>query len=774
MEMRTIPKDVPTQEAALPNPVEDLATQVAAILASNWRRGHCCTADELFINYPRLRDVPEQAIRVIYEEICQRQLAGHSPSLDEYEARYPQWREEIALLLEVHRTLEVPVRPSQFPERGDTLGEYRLLSELGSGALGKVYLAEHPFLAGRLVIIKVTPREGQEHLTLARLQHSYIVPIYGASDFVDLNIRQIVMPCLGGAALHQILHHIRKTPVPERKGIDLLNAIPRCSTDQRLVWKGRGGSWEYLMRASFADAIAWIGMCLAEGLQYAHERGMVHLDLKPSNILLTADGVPMLLDFHLAREPVIPGRPISGSVGGTPGYMPTEQIATMRAIRWSNPIVLPVDARADIFGLGRCLAEALGATFPVHPDMLREETAERLKQVPPGLREILVHCLENDAKDRYQKASDLVEDIRRHLTNQPLKFAANHGLKHRWTKWRRRHPYAVLILFAVFAAIAELGAFGHRLYSQWEQHETEARHLLDRGHEQFLRGDYHPAVETLTAGISHADQGPGHEDVGTKLRERLRQANRAELATNLHAFTEQARFRYGDEHLPDPTRQRLVDQCREAWSAREQLLDTTVELPSVLEHQICNDLLDIAILWADSHTRLNAESRESIQDAMAMLTEAQTIFGTSAALWHQQQSMRSKLGEKPEPAESAPAPKTAWERFILARFLVLHEQIEAAEQQLDAAIADDPRAFWPWFWKGLCAYRQKRYDDAASAFTVCTALAPSSGECYFNRALAWAAAGKNSRAIADCEKALQLQPSLTPAQQLLVRLQSRV
>src|SRR4029078_4238539 len=79
----------------------------------------------------------------------------------------------------------------------------------------------------------------------------------------------------------------------------------------------------FLSRTSYARAIAWLGVCLADALHYAHERGLLHLDLKPSNVLWAADGQPMLLDFHLARAP-IPAGAAPATLGGTAASMAPE------------------------------------------------------------------------------------------------------------------------------------------------------------------------------------------------------------------------------------------------------------------------------------------------------------------------------------------------------------------------------------------------------------------------------------------------------------------
>src|SRR5207253_663699 len=87
-----------------------------------------------------------------------------------------------------------------------------------------------------------------------------------------------------------------------------------------------------LEQSSYVEAITWIVACLADGLHYAHARGLIHMDVKPSNVLITVDGQPMLLDFHLARGSIQPGDWITDRLGGTPGWMSPEQCAALKAV----------------------------------------------------------------------------------------------------------------------------------------------------------------------------------------------------------------------------------------------------------------------------------------------------------------------------------------------------------------------------------------------------------------------------------------------------------
>ncbi len=116
----------------------------------------------------------------------------------------------------------------------------------------------------------------------------------------------------------------------------------------------------YLEQASYIQAICWVVACLADGLQEAHAHGLVHMDVKPSNVLIAADGLPLLLDFHLARKPIKQGERVVDRLGGTPGWMAPEQEAALKAVSLGQPVPEPVNGRADLYPLGLLLSEALG------------------------------------------------------------------------------------------------------------------------------------------------------------------------------------------------------------------------------------------------------------------------------------------------------------------------------------------------------------------------------------------------------------------------------
>src|SRR5205814_1202065 len=131
-----------------------------------------------------------------------------------------------------------------------------------------------------------------------------------------------------------------------------------------------------------------------------------HLDLKPSNVLLAADGTPMLLDFHLAHAPLAPGGPPPSWVGGTVAFMSREQHAALAAVLAGRPVPLPVDARADVFSLGAMLYGAFGGQLPFLPGV-SPPLGRVNRHVSAGLSDILQRCLAYDAADRYPDAAAL-------------------------------------------------------------------------------------------------------------------------------------------------------------------------------------------------------------------------------------------------------------------------------------------------------------------------------------------------------------------------------
>jgi serine/threonine protein kinase len=320
------------------------------------------------------------------------------------------------------------------------------------------------------VVVKLTPRTDAEHVSLARLQHTHIVPLYAAHDDPGRRLRVLCMPYFGGVTLAHALAALAPVPAADRTPADLW-AAPGAD----------GGPPRAGAAADYPRAVAAVGACLADALQYAHDRGLVHLDVKPSNVLLTADGQPMLLDFHLARPPLPAGGPPPARLGGTPAYLAPEHRAALDAVRAGRPVPAPVDGRADVFSLGGVLYEALAGDRP--GDRPRPLMALN-RRVSTGLSDVVMKCLAADPGDRYPDADAVAADLRRHLADEPLRGVRNRSAAERWRKWRRRRPHALgaagVVLLLVAAAGVLLGYAGHR--------RDAARAALAEGDGELARG----------------------------------------------------------------------------------------------------------------------------------------------------------------------------------------------------------------------------------------------------------------------------------------------
>jgi serine/threonine protein kinase/tetratricopeptide (TPR) repeat protein len=734
--------------------------QVEAMVAA-WRRGERPTAEQFLARHPDLGT--EAALRLIYEEFCLRQEAALEVNPAELVSRFPQWKAELEVLLECHLLMQTPPAPAVFPEVGEILGGFRLKAELGRGASGRIFLASQPSLADRPMILKVTANGQGEHLSLARLQHMNIVPLYSEQVQTARGLRILCMPYLGGATLARLLKTIRRIPPARRTGIDLVEALDQIQSTLPVVVPAQGPFRKYLGRASYVQAVCWIGACLADGLQYAHDRGLVHMDIKPSNVLLTGDGQPMLLDFHLARGPLETDTPKPRTLGGTPDYTSPEQRSAMDAIRGGGALSSTVDGRSDIFSLGVLLYEALAGRRPA-PGLA--PLCKQNSQVSAGLSDLIRKCLCVNPRDRYCDAAALAADLRRHLNHLPLKGVPNRSPIERWRKWRRRRPAALprnLILLAT--AIAALAASA-LLSVAYRQRVADIEAALGSGHEYLQHRQYPEAVAALRRGLTLAAPTPAVAKLKQDLDEELRLVQREAKAAELHHLADIIRFRYGLAPKPSEEAFALVRRGRRIWEARGLLVRPAASpRDEALQRSIRTDLLDFVTVWSDLRVRLApaAEAEAARREALLWLDEAIALLGPRPALVRLRATHAEALGLPVSAHAPTPEPESAWDHGDLGRSYLRSGDLAGAADEFQAALDLRPQDFWPNFYQGLCAFQLGRFDDAIDAFRVCIALAPETAECYYNRALAHDALGHKDKALRDYTHALHLDRALSEA-----------
>ncbi len=776
-----------TREAA-----EALAATLVGEMIQRWRQGERPLPEEYLARHPELREHPVAAADLIYEELCLRQEYGPEVPVEQVLARFPQWRPQLEVLFDCQRLLG-PSRPApQFPEAGESLGDFLLLAELGRGAHGRVFLASQLSLGDRPVVLKVTPGEAHEHLSLARLQHTHIVPLYSVQDHPARGLRALCMPYFGGATLAQLLEALRPRPLDRRTGQDLLDALDQVQAAAPLIAPARKPARQAWAGATYADAVCWLGACLADALHYAHERGLVHLDLKPSNVLLAADGQPMVLDFHLAREPIHPDGPEPIWLGGTAGYMSPEQQAALRAAQQGRRVPRPVDGRSDVYSLGVVLYEALAGSLPFSAegqartastveagkagagsDPAAPRTAPRPldrsnAQVSVGLADIVARCLAADPDARYPDMAALAADLRRHLAHRPLVGVRNRSLAERWRKWRRRRPHGAALTGMMLAVLTATSAVTLGAILHVGERVQRARTALGDAQIQMAKGEWDLAAGTLGHGLSAVRGLPGQHELAEALEHRLAQArqgkaaaDRAALARQVNRLADRARFLYGAEYLSSDSLRDVAASCRAFWDHRARVVRRlSPDGSRRLDPEVHDDLLDLAIFWADLQVRLAppAENEAARRTALAVLDQAEELFGPSPVL-----DQERRLHGESRRAAPGQAPRTAWEHYALGRALLRSGDLEAAADELGRAVRLRPQGLWPNYYQGVCAYRRGRPLDAAAAFSVCVGAAPEAAGGYFHRALAWEALGRPDAALRDYDQALALDPALAAA-----------
>ncbi|GJM26700.1 MAG: hypothetical protein DHS20C16_31150 [Phycisphaerae bacterium] len=323
---------------------------------------------------------------------------------------------------------------SESPTR---VGRYEILRVLGHGGMGVVYEAQQDN-PKRVVAVKVIrpglathrimQRFEHEAQALGRLQHPGIAHIYeaGVADVEsksELRSRQpfIAMELIRGQSL---VSYVREHDL---------------STNARLT-----------LLASVCDAV-----------EHAHSQGVIHRDLKPSNILVDASGQPKILDFGVARltdsdVQVTTMHTNVGQLVGTLPYMSPEQVTTTSGT---------LDRRSDVYALGVILYEMLAGklphdlqtrSIPEAVQVIQNNEPSRLSSINTVFRgdveTIVSKALEKDPSRRYQSAGELADDLRRHLTDQPI-TARPPSTFYQFRKFARRNKPAVIGTAAVFVVL---------------------------------------------------------------------------------------------------------------------------------------------------------------------------------------------------------------------------------------------------------------------------------------------------------------------------------
>jgi len=404
--------------------------QVCCELRERLRAGESARVEELLEIHPLLARNDDAVLELIHAEVSTRNDMGQRSTLEEWEERFPRllprmeqivslrsvFDSEMPTLTDSSAGTADPLASVQAPDGRLRIGNYQILQEIGRGGMGVVYKARQANLS-RIVALKMIlagehsglrerARLRNEAQAAAQLMHPNVVQIFEIGEHQGLPF--LAMEYVAGGNLTRTLR-----------------AMP-----QAFRWSAR------------------LTETMARAIHVAHQRGIVHRDLNPSNILIALDGTPKISDFGLAKFLVDDkGLSLSGVILGTPSYMAPEQVSG------NGQTIGP---GTDVYALGALLYEMLTGAAPFRGFTPMETLCQvmeaelvppsRLRHgVPEDLETICLKCLDRDPARRYSSAEDLAEDLRRYQENQPVR--AHRTSKCRQAlQWTRRQPMAARLL----------------------------------------------------------------------------------------------------------------------------------------------------------------------------------------------------------------------------------------------------------------------------------------------------------------------------------------
>ncbi|MCA9239656.1 MAG: protein kinase, partial [Planctomycetales bacterium] len=330
------------------------ANEAAGRIRREWQERGRCNLPEALDASPAVladRSVFLDLVQLDFREWLKQ---GVDRTPEEYCRRFP--RLPLDLLRSIRRCAEVEeiiagspdlsklIGEPAWPSEGQLFDGFCLTEELGRGALSRVFLCQQPSLSNREVVLKITSTVNDEAAIIAQLRHKNIVPVYHVGVEEQSGLGWICMPYLGRYTLQDVCEVALNDGPP----VDKTDLSGNADMDPTLFALLRPEAWVESVLGMFAE--------LAEGLICLHERGLVHGDFKPSNILLADNCVPMLIDFNLARK----SHSAVGLAGGTLPYMAPEQLRTLAGGGGDGGATVAT----ELFSFGVVFYQMLSGTMP--------------------------------------------------------------------------------------------------------------------------------------------------------------------------------------------------------------------------------------------------------------------------------------------------------------------------------------------------------------------------------------------------------------------------
>ncbi len=469
-----------------------------------------------------------EIVRLLEECLDAREQGGEA-AMETLIASRPEHAAAIRARLDALSRTGLLDGDGEMPER---LGDFRLIEPIGSGGMGVVYLAEQESVGRRVAVKLVHPehlffpgareRFRREVEAVRRLDHPGITPVYAVGE-AD-GVPYFAMEHVAGVSLDNVLAALRGKPPETLDRGDLFRTSPDVAPRE-----------ETTLPESWVDVCFTLARQIAEALAHAHERGVLHRDVKPSNIVLTHEGRIRLLDFGLARSEGDIRITRTGSVLGSLPYMAPEQV------RGDTRLIGP---RTDVYGVGVTLYELL-TLRPAYWSETTERTRRRVldgqpvsierlnSAVPRDAETICRKAMDFDPAHRYASMAALAVDLGRFLRREPVAARRpGHGVRLR--RWAQRRPTLATAL-TLGSLLVVGGPIGFAVQSESARAEISTAYQAEA--EQRLRAETElesviAAIDEMLAAATDAEliRTPGGDAVRRRMLESARRMYEGLLA----------------------------------------------------------------------------------------------------------------------------------------------------------------------------------------------------------------------------------------------------
>lgn len=477
-------------------------------------------ARHVLSEFPELTAYDSAVLDVIFEEYARHVAAGTRPDPQQFAARFPRYHSAVLEHISAHGLLEHCFRDRNvtWPLAGDTVLGCRLEEEIGRGAVSRVFLARQPALGDRRVVVKFCRFGEHEAQLLGKLRHEQIVEVYSVDTDTARRLNVLVMPDLGRTTLKDVVDLCFSGAGIPRTAAEVTDAVQACSGG--VEGESHAGAGPRPPAGSYCTAMTRLMLDVARGVAYAHGRGVLHADIKPSNVLVTQALRAKVLDFNLSRDATQQAR----VTGGTVPYMAPEQLLAM--VQGHEPAPAPA---ADIHAFGATFYECLAGSGPfgvIPLELAREAQAawvlERraqgvtplrhvAPQVPRAVARLVDRCLSFDPRDRPPSMDDVVAALSR-----------EQRLGVRSLRWCQQRPRLTALASASVVLLLASGLAWHEL--------ADPRYLaeLEAARRAAAAGEYDRAEKHFVAAVAELPHDADSQLRLTMLYERGRARLRQE------------------------------------------------------------------------------------------------------------------------------------------------------------------------------------------------------------------------------------------------------